>query len=176
MLFPFSGFNVFWITFCDLVAFCHIWITFVTLCHFLSHFESHFVIFRPSSRFLWGCHKDVPLIFFDSFSPCFLVLLPTNTNLSYHIYVDGSQTCLPTPGHFYSVQTVVWGCFSDRFDWHLGIILGHHQHMTIVNIFHCCLFWSLFEGIVMKASFPVSSLVGSCKSFWIPSFKDVVFL
>ena len=149
---------------------------FESICHILSQFEEHFVIFWPSSIFLWGCHKDLLLIFICDFAPCFLVLVSTNRNLSYYVYVGGPQTCLLTPCHFYSAQTVVWGCFSDRSDLHLDINSSHHQHMAIVNIFCCCLFCSLFEGKVMKVSFPVSSLVTSCKSFCIPSFKDVVFL
>lgn len=63
------------------------------------------------------------------------------------------------------------GYFSDRSDWHMDISSRHLQHMAIVNIFHCCLLWFLFEGKVMKVSFLVCSLVVSCKSFCISSLR-----
>lgn len=152
IFFPFSDSDVFWITFCGLVTLLSYFEShlsqFITFCHILNHILSSYD--RPPAF----CEDVTNTCPWSTSTHFLLVSCYCYPQIQiYLIYVDGSQTCLPTPGHFDSIQTVVWGCFSDRSDWHLDIGWSQNQNMTNVNIFHCCIFWSLFKVKVMKQAF-----------------------
>lgn len=148
---PLVTLTSFWIAFCNPVTFCHIlfhiyhilslFVTFwITFCHLLTLLQLSVTI--PRSPAL-----DLLLLLFSLFLG--IVVHKHKFILSCLCWW---VTNLPGySGPFLFSPKRGLGCFSDRSDWHLYINSSHHQHMTNVNIFHCCIIWSLFEGKVMKS-------------------------
>lgn len=177
MFFPFSDSNVF---LNHILLSCHI------LSHFVSHL-SHFVTFchilnhilsssDPSPAFCDNATEPCPR---SSFTPFLLVSWyccpQTQIYLIMSMLMGHKLACLLRAIFILSKERSGVAFLTGLTDIYISIQAITNTWLMLV--FSIAVLFGLFlREKAWKVGFPVSSSAGSCKSFCMPSFKDVVFV